>query len=277
MRSVFASSPQRRPSTGFTLIELLVVVSIIALLIGILLPALGRARETGVQAQCLSNMKQLGIVMEAYANDYKEQYVRASPTIFGIDLERWHGTRTTASEAFNPVTGPLYTYFGDTGQAKRCPALDRYVSTQAGIGAFERGCGGYGINDLFIGSRVYKLGYDAIGFQTCSRRFDVQKPGETVYFTDTAYNSGANIIEYSFAQPRWYFQAPPNIPETGWGDPVPSIHFRHGGKANVLWGDGHVKPEGITLTPAAYAYTPDKPSTWMGWFGPEDFTFFDCQ
>ena len=59
---------------GFTLIEILVVISIIAILIALLLPTLARARSLALQIQCASNMRQIGIAMNEYANEYRGKY-----------------------------------------------------------------------------------------------------------------------------------------------------------------------------------------------------------
>ncbi|MBQ9338199.1 MAG: prepilin-type N-terminal cleavage/methylation domain-containing protein [Lentisphaeria bacterium] len=59
---------------GFTLIELLVVIAIIAILAGMLLPALQAAKQKGVASSCTARMKQNALLQSAYANDYKEYY-----------------------------------------------------------------------------------------------------------------------------------------------------------------------------------------------------------
>src|SRR4051812_10967400 len=60
--------------TGFTLVEILVVVGIISILLAILLPALGKAREQAKIAMCLSNLHQLGSVQTAYLSDNERQF-----------------------------------------------------------------------------------------------------------------------------------------------------------------------------------------------------------
>lgn len=65
----------RRSRSGFTLIELLVVVAIIALLLAILLPSLGAAREQSRAATCLSNLRQLGLASSMYADENRDAII----------------------------------------------------------------------------------------------------------------------------------------------------------------------------------------------------------
>ncbi len=75
----------RRTHLGFTLIELLVVIAIIALLIGILLPALGSARDTARNMLCKANLKQIGAATQVYTFDFKDKYAPVLGGPFVID------------------------------------------------------------------------------------------------------------------------------------------------------------------------------------------------
>jgi len=100
----------KRTKQGFTLIELLVVIAIIAILAAMLLPALARAREQARRSVCISNLKQLGLAMKMYSQDYREFFP----------------TNSTASDVSVQSTGRnlalLYDAYISTTDAFVCPS-----------------------------------------------------------------------------------------------------------------------------------------------------------
>ena len=84
-----------RRRSGFTLIELLVVIAIIAILAAILFPVFARAREKARQTSCLSNLKQLGLGVMMYVQDYDEQFIGGKTYMAQEDLPacyKWPAT-----------------------------------------------------------------------------------------------------------------------------------------------------------------------------------------
>ena len=111
------SNVKRRGTKGFTLVELLVVIGIIALLIAILLPALGKAREASQRTKCLSNLRQVGTMLQFYANEYKDQVP------IGRNTDGWGGYHIYVKGGdYYPVLGHLYLAgFMTTPEAFFCP------------------------------------------------------------------------------------------------------------------------------------------------------------
>lgn len=102
--------------TGFTLIELLVVISIIALLVGILLPSLGKARESAMLVSCSSNQRQVVLAATAYCDDNKEWYpvFNTHGWLPGASCYMWE-TSAASRRAFENYLG--------TGQIMYCPSV----------------------------------------------------------------------------------------------------------------------------------------------------------
>ena len=267
-----------RDRAGFSLIELLVVIVIVTLLIGILLPVLGRSRDTAKAVVCLSSVRQLVTANLAYAADNQEILVRAAPPIINFpDTARWHGKRSSPLDAFDPRRGDLSPYFGESGAIKACPlfvAGDDY--TDDPMLAFEAGSGGDGYNKGYLGGRVDLFGEaDAQSAQHSARLSDIAEPAQTVMFADTAYHSfGGELIAYSFVAPVFWLNAPAWQP-----DPAPTIHFRHDRHASVGWADGHADAREIAFTrdyaSGDFAAQGELWDLGLGYFGPESNQYFD--
>lgn len=265
---------------GFTLVELLVVISIVALVMAILMPALASARSGARELVCKSNVRQLLLANIGYASENDGFYVAAASDMWdGAGLHRWHGVRESLGEAFEAKRGPLAGYLAD-GEVKECPEKVGFVKSADWHTSFERGCGGYGYNMTYLGSRMWQSGLDGVeafkaAYSRTTRTTEVGRPGRTVMFADTAIsNDGESYIEYSFAEP----------PYTVYGGNVvtgfymsPSIHFRHRGRANVGWVAGQVEARRMAKFEEASVYGADSGAMKLGWFEPIDNTPFDLE
>ena len=102
----------------FTLIELLTVIAIIAILAGMMLPAIGRARVTAKQTECLNNMSQLGKAEAMFAVDHKQKITPSNALSQGSGDDGRYYTYPAC----------LYTYMGKEKSAFKCPDDDIEVS-----------------------------------------------------------------------------------------------------------------------------------------------------
>ncbi len=265
---------------GFTLVELLVVIAIIALLMGILVPALAYARSSAKGLVCRSNLRQLVLAGIAYAGENDGCYVPAASDMWDdAGLHRWHGVRDSLDEPFEPNCSPLAGYLGE-GQIKECPDRVGFVKGDDWNTNFEQGCGGYGYNMTYLGSRLWSERISNMqdfqaAYARTTRMIEVGTPSATLMFADTAMsNDEGAYIEYSFAETPFTVY---NGKVMSWFYMSPSIHFRHKSQANVGWVDGHVGASQMADFEDENAYGVDSSAMGLGWFAPVDNSLFDLK
>ena len=207
---------------AFTLIELLVVISIIALLIAILLPALGAARESAKVMTCLSNARQIALAMAVYTDEQQERFPAHRSASLGADAWGWNDKL-------------LEFEYVSTEDVFRCPSVPYWESNlNLGTTIPVAVTGREGLDFIPYGYNSFWLGfdpYDGSGHPTgrnYTKRSDVKNPSYLMMVSDSQIS-----LNDTWATSMWYPNRRAGILE--------GVSDVHDGKANLAFADGHAE------------------------------------
>ena len=233
----------RRPESwparirAFTLIELLVVVAIIAVLIAILLPSLARARESAKSVACMSNLRQMGIAAQSYADINDNYYPSAYIYVFTPTTSTsiyWDYTATNDFSSATTTITPGLLWQGASGVViLRCPSYEVTPEPYTG----------YNYNTSYIGRGSGET------VSAPARTQELGHPQSTALFGDGQYGGGADkFMRAPFAS---------TYDRAFSGRSAGTQGFRHMGRTNVLFADQHAESLSDRFT-TTYSY--DQPN-----------------
>ena len=224
-------SSLKRKTLRFTLIELLVVIAIIAILAGMLLPALGKAKKIAQKAVCTSNLRQLGVTAQQYAEEYNGYFVASTGSIVNMggiytyrgDEQATNGERNGLKErlgAFNPTAGVPEIAICPLGNAVTAgPVTEKKYS-----GAFVNPQFSYSFNAWLVRGSKWNN-------PNMNRLESVRNPASRMLAADIGYT--VNGIPH---------QTFPNGVLACVGLTTRNGHaYRHENKAGIVMCDGHVE------------------------------------